>query len=451
MFEKNQVFTAEITDITADGNGVCRVDGAVIFVPNTATGDVIEGKIVKVLKNYCFGIVQNIITPSPERTEPECPVYNKCGGCIFQHITYEAECKIKSDMVKNAFRRIGGLNPQFDDFICAENVFRYRNKAQYPLAVQDGKAVCGFYAKRSHRVIPIQDCPLQPEIFADIVKCCLDFINKKKISVYDEKTHTGILRHIYLRKGTYSNEIMVCFVVRKDISRQLYPLEHILIHKFKHICGIHMNINPDNTNVILGEKWESLYGTEISDTMCGNEIIISAPSFYQVNTVQAEKVYAKALEYANPKPTDTIADLYCGMGTIGLSMADSVMSVIGVEIIPEAVYDAKRNAEINNIYNADFYCGDAGEIFSKLRSENCSPDIIVVDPPRKGCSVDTLQVIADSAPEKIVMISCNPSTASRDCKWLSQNGYSVDKVCGADFFPRTSHVECVVLMSRDKA
>ena len=452
MFEKNQLFTAEITDITSEGNGVCRIENVAVFVPETAVGDVAEIKIVKVLSHYAYGIVNKLLSPSPNRQERPCPAYKKCGGCVFRHISYEAECKVKENIVKDAFRRIGGLNPVFDDFICADNTERYRNKAQYPLAVQDGKAVCGFYAPRSHRVIPIEDCPLQPEIFADIIKCCLDFINKKKLSVYDEKSHTGVLRHIYLRKGNYSNQIMVCFVVRKDISRQLYHLAHVLHHKFSEIFSVIMNINPDKTNVILGDKWISLYGCEeISDTMCGNEIIISPPSFYQVNTVQAEKIYAKAFEYANPEPTDTIVDLYCGAGTIGLSMADKVLSVIGIEIIPDAVYDAKRNAEINDIYNAKFYCGDAGEIFENLRKNGCSPDIILLDPPRKGCSENTLNTVILANPKKIVMISCNPSTAARDVKFLSENGYVLNRVCGCDFFPATRHVEVVLLLSRQNS
>ncbi|MBR6384723.1 MAG: 23S rRNA (uracil(1939)-C(5))-methyltransferase RlmD [Ruminococcus sp.] len=450
MFEKNQVFTAEIIDITSEGNGVCRINDVAVFVPQTAVGDVVEVKIVKVLSHYAYGIVNKLVLPSPDRLDNRfCKAYKKCGGCVFRHISYEAECKVKDNIVKEAFRRIGGLDPEFDDFICADNTERYRNKAQYPLAVQDGKAVCGFYAPRSHRVIPIDDCPLQPEIFSEIVKCCLDFINEKKLSVYDEKTHTGILRHIYLRKGTYSNQIMVCLVVRKDFSRQLYPLAHVLHHKFSEIFSVIMNINPDKTNVILGDKWISLYGCEeISDTMCGNEIIISPPSFYQVNTVQAEKIYAKALEYANLEPTDTIVDLYCGAGTIGLSMADKVLSVIGIEIVPEAVYDAKRNAKINEIYNAEFYCGDAGEVFENLRQKGCTPDIILLDPPRKGCSEQTLDTVISANPKKIVMISCNPSTAARDAKTLSENGYTAEKVCGCDFFPATRHVEVVLLLSR---
>ncbi len=449
MLEKNQICSAEITGITSEGSGVCRINGMAVFVPETAVGDKLEIRIVKVLKNYAYGIIEHISEPSPDRTDFLCPQYKKCGGCVFRHLTYEAECKVKDNIVSDAFRRIGGLDIETDTFISADTTERYRNKAQYPLAVQDGQAVCGFYAPRSHRVIPIEDCLLQPEVFSEIIRVCLEFINQNRLSVYDENTHSGILRHIYIRQGAHSGQIMVCFVVRKDYSRQLDKLAHILHHMFGEIESIVMNINPDNTNVILGNKWLSLYGSDtITDTMCGNKILISPPSFYQVNTVQAEKLYAKALEYAAPAPTDILADLYCGMGTIGLSMADNVQSVIGVEIVPEAVEDAKRNADINKIHNAEFHCGDAGEVFEKLRKNGCSPDIIVVDPPRKGCSEQTLRNIVSAAPRKVVMISCNPSTAARDVKWLTENGYTAQKVCGADLFPRTRHVECVVLMSK---
>ena len=451
MPEKNQIFTAVIEDISSEGSGVCRLDGMAVFVPETAVGDRVSVRLVKVLKNYAYGIIEELLEASPDRIVNDCPVYKKCGGCVFRHISYDAECSVKNNIIVNAFKRIGGIEPVFDSFIMAEQTSRYRNKAQYPLAVQDGKAVCGFYAPRSHRVIPVTDCPLQPDVFSEIVECCLGFINEKKLSVYDESTHTGILRHIYIRKGHYSDNIMVCFVVRKNYQRQLAPLADALRRKFPGICSIIGNVNPDATNVILGSSWFQLYGTfEMSDTMCGNKIQISPPSFYQVNTVQAERLYRKALEYAAPAPDDTIADLYCGAGTIGLSMAGKAAHITGIEIVPEAIENAKINARENNINNAEFYCGDAGKIFDKLRSQGCAPDIIVVDPPRKGCSEESLMQITQAAPKKIVMISCNPSTAARDAKLISLQGYSVDRVCGADLFPRTRHVECVVLMSRKK-
>ncbi|MDE5936692.1 MAG: 23S rRNA (uracil(1939)-C(5))-methyltransferase RlmD, partial [Ruminococcus sp.] len=319
----------------------------------------------------------------------------------------------------------------------------------YPLASLNGKAVCGFYAPRSHRVVPVSDCPLQPVIFSKIVEFILEYVNNRKISVYDEKTGTGILRHIYIRKGYHSNEIMICIVARKDISRQLSPLCREIIKKISDIRSIVLNINPDKTNVILGSECITLFGNNcIYDKMCRNDIEISPLSFYQINTPQAERLYRKALEYASPDGSEIIADLYCGAGTIGLSMSEYAKKIIGIEIVPEAVQNAHRNAVKNNISNAEFYCGDAGKIFSKLNKKGCNPDIIIVDPPRKGCSEDTLKTIVSASPEKIIMISCNPATAARDAKILSENGYSVDRVCGADLFPSTRHVECVVLMSR---
>lgn len=451
MFEKNKIYTTEITGLTSEGSGICRIENMAVFVPETAVGDVAEIKIVKILSHYAFGIVNKIITPSPDRETRECDVYKKCGGCVFRHISYDAECRAKNDIVKDAFQRIGGLSPVFDDYISAEKSDRYRNKAQYPLAVVDGKAVCGFYAPRSHRVIPVTDCPLQPVIFSSILETVLEYINEKKLSVYNESTNTGLLRHIYIRKGTYSDEIMVCIVARKNISRQLSALCRKLTEKFTDIKSIVLNINPDKTNVILGSECIVLWGeSEITDIMCGNKIKISPLSFYQVNTVQAERLYRKALEYANPTKNDIIADLYCGAGTIGLSMSEYVKKITGIEIVPDAVRNAEENAEENNISNAEFYCGDAGKVFSMLNKKGCLPDTIIIDPPRKGCSEDTLKAIVEASPKKIVMISCNPSTAARDAKYFSENNYTVERVCGADLFPATKHVECVVLLSRQK-
>lgn len=447
MSEKNQQFRAVITDITAEGNGVCHVDNMAVFVAGAVTGDEIEGKIVKVLKNYAFGIILDILIPSPDRTESDCEYYKKCGGCTFRHISYEAECRIKDNTIKNAFVRMNKLSPDFEEFLPCESVSNYRNKAQYPVSMADNKAVCGFYSPRSHRVIPLESCKLQPDVFQNIADTVLDYINKNKISVYDENTHTGIIRHIYIRQGFHTKEIMLCIVVRKNISRELKKLCSILKEKFSDIKSIVMNINPDKTNVITGNQCITLWGNDtITDIMCGNKIEISPLSFYQINTPQAEKLYKIAEEYAIPQ-NKNIVDLYCGAGTIGLSMSHKAKSITGIEIIPEAIENARHNAEINNLSNAEFICGDSGKIFSVL---NNSPDVIILDPPRKGCDSFTLDTIIKSGCRRIVMISCNPSTAARDCRILSDNGYEIKKVRGVDMFPRTSHVECVVLLSRNE-
>ncbi len=450
--KKNEFYNIEITGMTAEGNGVGRAEGMAVFVPHTAVGDVISCKIVKTAKNYCYGIIDKIITPSENRTESDCPVSEKCGGCTFRHIKYSAELEIKDKLVRDAFFRIGGFENIPVDEICGGEENFYRNKAQYPAAEIDGKAVCGFYAKRSHRVIPFTKCRLQPEIFGEISEFCLDFANDKKIPAYNEETRNGIIRHIYIRRGFHSGEIMLC-IIAKDKSRinDLYMLAENAIKKFPEIRSVILNINPENTNVILGEENITLAGeNEITDILCGKKITLSPMSFYQVNTAQAEKLYFQAMEYADLNGGETVLDLYCGAGTIGLAFSEKAGKIIGCEIVPEAVENAKKNAEINGVKNAGFFCGDAGKIAKKLADEKTSPDIIIIDPPRKGCDVLTLDSMVRMSPKKIVMISCDPATAARDAKYLSGNGYFPQKARAFDLFPRTGHVETVVLMSRVK-
>ena len=326
----------------------------------------------------------------------------------------------------------------------------YRNKAQYPVAVEaDGKPVCGFYAKRSHRVIPVRDCQLQLVLFQQVLDVILQYVAEKSISVYQEETGTGILRHVYLRQGWHTGELMVCLVVRKPIERQLKGLIERLTTAFPQVKSIVMNCNPARTNVILGEKNVLLWGSEtITDILCGNRISLSPHAFYQVNTEQAERLYGIAKEFAALQGTERLLDLYCGAGTIGLSMADAAASVLGVEIVPQAVENAKENARQSGISNAEFLCGDAGTVAQKLEQEQLQPDVIVVDPPRKGCDQNALDAMAKMQPERIVMISCHPATAARDCAVLQEMGYVVQKVQPVDLFPGTGHVECVVLMSR---
>lgn len=450
--KKNDFCTLEITGMTSEGNGVGRAEGGMaVFVPLTAIGDIIECKIVKVAKSCAYGIIYKIITPSPDRAESTCPVSSKCGGCTFRHISYEAEKRIKDRFVRDAFERIGGFKELPIEDICGcDDPDRYRNKAQYPVAEADGKAVCGFYSKRSHRVVPFTDCLLQPDIFSLIAQKCLELINSAKIKAYNEENGSGIIRHIYLRRGFHSGEIMVCFVVKENISRALTPLAEGLAEEFPDIKSVIMNVNPKNTNVILGSDNHTVFGKDcISDTLCGNRFELSPMSFYQVNTEQAERLYAQAAEYAALTGKETLLDLYCGAGTIGLSMSDKAAKVIGCEIIPEAVENAKRSAEANGISNAEFFCGDAGEFSEKLSNEGVNPHCAVIDPPRKGCDTLTLDSLIKMSPERIVMISCNPATAARDAKYLCEKGYSLKRLRAFDLFPRTGHVECAALMERD--
>lgn len=449
--QKNEVYKTLIEDLTSEGNGVCRIDGMAVFVPHTAIGDRIEVKIVKVLKQYAFGIVNKILEPSPYRIEEDCNL-KSCGGCMFRHISYNSELAWKEKLVKDVFQRIGKLSPEILPILRCENRCRYRNKAQYPFSVdKNGIPVIGFYAKRSHCVISVEDCLLQPELFSKIAETVRSYAEKNKISIYNENTCTGILRHLYLRQGYHTGEVMICLIVRKQSERIFKGLISKLTEKFHEIKSIVMNVNPEKTNVILGKKTITLWGKDtITDIMCGNIITISPQSFYQVNTFQAERLYRIAKKFANLTGEELLLDLYCGAGTIGLSMADSVKSLIGVEIIPEAIENAKENAKQSNILNAEFICGDAGEIAKKLVNEGMKPDVIVVDPPRKGCDNVAIQTIVDMQPSRIVMISCNPATAARDCSLFSEMGYSVDKVQPVDLFAGTGHVECVVLMSRSE-
>ncbi len=449
--KKNEFYEIEITGMTAEGNGVGRTaEGMAVFVPLTAVGDVISCKIVKANKSCAYGIIDRILTPSQSRAESGCPVSAKCGGCTFRHMTYSAELAVKDKFVRDAFERIGGFKDILFEEISGGDTDFYRNKAQYPVAEKDGKAVCGFYSKRSHRVVPYTECRLQPEIFGEIAAFCLDEANKRNIPAYNEENGCGLLRHIYLRRGFHSGEIMLCFVVKSVRAKKDFSeIGRLAAEKFENIKSVILNVNRKNTNVIMGTETAVLWGgEEITDIMCGNRIELSPMSFYQVNTAQAEALYQQAAEYAEPSSADVLLDLYCGAGTIGLSFARKVKKVIGCEIVPEAVENAKRNAEINGIANAEFYCGDAGKLAEKLADKNVRPDIAVIDPPRKGCDNLTLESLARMSPKRIVMISCNPATAARDAKFLAGKGYKPLKARAFDLFPRTGHVECVVLMTR---
>ncbi len=451
--KKNDINKLKITGMTSEGNGVGRTEeNMAVFVPFTAIGDIISCKIVKINKSYAFGIIDEMIEASKTRICNDCEVFGKCGGCSFRHISYSDELSIKQNLVSDAFKRIGGfseINIATIEGSPSENA--YRNKAQYPVALQDGKAVCGFYSKRSHRVIPYTDCKLQPKVFSEIVTYCLELFNKNGIAPYDEKTRRGFLRHIYIRQGFHSKEIMLCFVGASSNTKKMLEIVPKIAEKFSDIKSIVLNVNAENTNVILGKKNIFLYGSEhIFDTICGNKVKLSPHSFYQINTPAAENIYRYAKELAGLTGTETVLDLYCGAGTIGLSFADKAKKIIGCEIVKEAVADAIFNAENNGYKNAEFYAMDASEFAKKLVAEKVQADVIVVDPPRKGCDEVALDSIVKISPKKLVMISCNPSTAARDAKFLCENGYELVLLKPFDLFPRTGHVECIIMMQRAK-
>ena len=445
---KNDEFIIEITDITNEGSGVGRYENMAVFVPLTAVGDTVKVRALKVKKNYAFGKLIEVITPSKNRIDNDCEAFNKCGGCVHRHISYDAECELKERKVYENIKRIGGVDLMPMPIIRAEKVDGYRNKAQYPVSM-DGKV--GFYAFHSHRIIPCTNCNLQPEIFSKIINVTEDWIAVNNISIYEEEKHQGLLRHIYLRIAEKTGEIMFTAVINGDVL----PFADKLYEGLLSVCGdnlksVQINKNKKDTNVILGDECQVLYGDKyITDILCGVKVRLSPLSFYQVNRTMAEKLYNKAYEYAKPQGRDII-DLYCGAGTIGLSMAKDAKSVIGVEIIPEAIEDAKFNAKANAIVNARFICGDATKAAAELKAEKIHPETVIVDPPRKGLTEELIKTISsDFAPERVVYVSCDSATLSRDIKIFVENGYKLSRYTPVDLFPRTSHVETVALLCRN--
>ncbi len=450
---KNQIISLTIENLSSDGSGVGRYDGEAIFVPNSAPQDELSVRIVKDCKKYAFGIIEKNIKPSHMRIQQDCKVATPCGGCCYRHINYEAECDAKAEIVADAFNRIGGFNVEPMPFLPSPQKDFYRNKAQFPVGYnKNNELVTGFYAQRSHNIVAYSDCHLQPQIINKIANACLLEFNKYNINAYAESTHTGLIRHLFLRIGSNSGQIMLCFVCNGKTLPHSKEIAESLCEQFPDIATILCNVNTKKTNVILGEKNHIIYGKGyIEDTLAGVPVQLGPLSFYQVNNAAAEKLYKVAEEFAELKATDFLMDLYCGMGTIGLSMVNNCAKLIGVEIIPEAIESAKENANRMGkhvLEKCHFICADAGTAATKLAKEGLKPDVIIVDPPRKGCDNATLTALIDMAPRRIVMISCNPATAARDAKYLAESGYELIKIQGADFFPRSKHVECVTLMTR---
>ena len=449
--KKNEIYTAEIIDYTTEGSGICRIDGMAVFVPNTAVGDVAEIKIVKAAKKYAFGRLEKIIVASPDRCCPDCDIFRKCGGCTFRHISYEAELRFKHKRVYDALTRIGGIDGELVmPIVGSASADGYRNKAQLPLTVdKEGRICAGFFAPRSHRVIPLETCALQSPVFNRAAAVFLEWANDVKPSVYNEQSHSGVLRHLYLRYGEKTKELMVCIVINADKLDHADKLSDALRAELPQLKTVVLNINREKTNVITGKKCIPIYGDGyITDELCGLRFRISPLSFYQVNRNQAERLYELAAEFADLKDGETLLDMYCGTGTIGLSMADKAGRLIGAEIIPQAVEDAKKNAAANSADNARFICADASQAAIQLKSEGIKPDCIVVDPPRKGCDSTLIEAICQMSPGRIVYVSCDPATLARDIRIFAEKGYKVCKAVPVDMFPRTAHVETVVLMSR---
>ena len=454
--QKNQILTLRIERLSSDGSGVAHsADGEAVFVPGTAPGDEARVRIVKDCGRYAFGILDELLTPSPDRIPVDCPVAGPCGGCSLRHLDYAAELRAKQESVLDAFRRIGGLEVPVLDILPSPDVDRYRNKVQFPVGIDKNGVPCiGFYAGRTHRIVPCPDCKLQPSVLNEIGNALCAFFAQQGIRPYDEQSGKGLVRHIFLRRGAHSGQIMVCLVCTRAKLPHAEQLCTALRGQFPAISTILLNVNAKNTNVILGSENHILYGPGyIEDTLCGVPVRLGPLSFYQVNTLAAERLYGVAAQYAQLTPDDTLLDLYCGMGTIGLSMAGQCRELIGVEIVPEAIESAKANAARMGkavAAKSRFFCADAGQAATQLAAEGLHPDIVMLDPPRKGCDEATLSAVVRMAPRRVVYVSCNPATAARDAAWLEQNGYHAEKVQPVDLFPRTKHVETVVLLSKGK-
>lgn len=448
--EKNNIINLTIDDVTLEGVGVGRYEGLAIFVPQSAVGDVLRAKIIKVKSSYLIGKTEEILVSSPDRISLDCKISTTCGGCAFRHISYEAELKIKQKHVTDCLERIGGfVGVDVNPIVGAKDVLRYRNKVQTPLSLgANGEIISGFYANHSHRIVPCERCLLQPEIFDEIIKYIKEFISKRHISVYDESKAKGLLRHIYLRSADSRSQIMLCLVINGTKFPDCDEFVKSITRKFSEIKSIYLNVNKEDTNVILGDKFIKVFGEDhIVDTLCGKKFVISPASFYQVNHDQTEVLYSLGKKYLAPKSSDTLLDLYCGIGTIGLTMADTVNKLFGVEIVESAVKNARTNALLNGNKNAVFFCGDSSDVSrEKLINDDCV-DLVIVDPPRKGCSDELIDDLLAIDPKKILYISCNPATLAKNLKKLCESGrYFISQVTPVDMFPRTGHVETIVVL-----
>ncbi len=457
--QKNSTITLQITDLNNLGCGVGKPDdGMTVFVKGAVTGDIVEAKVIKVASTYAVARLERLLTASPERFDGtglrthECQAPMSCGGCVYRNIKYEHELALKRNYVKSAFRKAGLFDVQVGETVHTEKVTNYRNKGQYPVREVKGKIRAGFFATKTHDLIPCDNCLLQPTVFAEIVAFITEFAEKNHIKAYDEISGKGILRHIYLRIAERTGEIMTCLVINSDKLDCTEKFARELCEKFPSVASVMLNVNKKNTNVILGEKFICIGGRDyIIDELCGLKFKISAGSFYQVNHDGAELLYRLARERAALTGRETVADLYCGAGTIGLSMADKAARIVGIEIVDEAVACARENAAINGIENAYFFCGDASDTRGLLASAkdtlgDFTPDVVIIDPPRKGTTEELIDYLDSLGVARVVYVSCNPDTLARDCAYFAKKGYGIGEVTPVDLFPGTGHVESVVLL-----
>ena len=448
MLEKNKLYEAEICDYTAEGQGVARIEGCVVFVPNAIRGEKCLVRIEKAKKTWASGQITQILEKSPHRVQRECPISASCGGCDFWHMDYEEECRLKAERVRQALNRLGGENLEEVELLSAPTCYGYRNKAQYPVTTRKGKVVAGFFRAGTHDVVENKGCRILPEETEQVKNIVIDYVNQNGVAAYDEATGKGLLRHIYVRRGAVSGELLVCLVVN---GRRL-PRTEQLIEKLKTVPGfttLVLSVNTKPGNTVLGEEFVTLYGPGyIEDTMCGLTFRLSARSFYQVNHHQAQRLYEAAIAQTGITKEDLVLDLYCGVGTITLTMAKAAGKVMGVEVVEQAVEDAKENAKRNGIDNAEFFCADAGKAALSLKEQGIVPNVVVVDPPRKGLNADTVEALDQMHPRRIVYVSCDPATLGRDVALLKERGYRVQNAIAVDLFPRCAHVESIVCLCR---
>ena len=442
--EKNKKYTVQIDAVSSEGSGIAKIEGYTLFIPDTVDGDTAEILVVKTKSSYGYGKLLQIIKPSEKRATPPCPHFSKCGGCQLMSMNYSAQLDFKKTIVTEALKRIGGISAN-PDIIGMEKPYSYRNKMIFPI---DKNCNWGFYRERSHDVIPLDNCLLGDEINRDIMNTVCDFMKEYNVPAYDETSHTGLIRRVFIRNS--KAEIMVVISSNGEKLQNSNILVDKLINISDKITSIILNINKKRTNLVLGDINITLWGKDkITDTICGINYEISPHSFFQVNPVQTEKLYQKAIEYAEISENDTVMDIYCGIGTISLTAAKKAKKVIGVEIVPQAIEDAKKNAVENGFSNAEFYCAAAEDIVPKLIKDGKTPDVVILDPPRKGSDEKTLSAIVSANPKRIVYVSCNPATLARDLKFLAESGYTLTHSTAVDMFPHTTHVESVVLMSKN--
>ena len=451
MLNLQTIYETEITGYTSDGRGVAHIEGCAVFIPNAIAGERCTVRVTHIGKHSAVGKIEQILEKSPHRVNRDCPCAKQCGGCTFWHMDYEEEQRLKAQRVKDALTRIGGYDPGELPITGAPDVRHYRNKAQYPVAKIKGKAEAGFFRASTHTVIPVEQCLIQHPA-ADLAKnAVIQYMRRCRVPAYDETSHTGLIRHIYVRCGWVSKQVLVGIIANGTKLPQVQILIETLRKQVPGLCGIVLCINQEKGNAILGQEFRTLWGEDyLEDTLCGLQFRISPRSFYQVNHDQAEILYQKAVQLADLHGTETVLDLYCGTGTITCVMAQHAGRAIGVEVIADAVRDAQENAARNNITNVSFECADAGQAAQRLADQGIRPDVIVVDPPRKGLDEAAVAACAQMQPQRIVYVSCDPATLARDIKRFAELGYEAKHAEAVDLFPRTAHVESVCLLSKMK-